>query len=210
METMGFIHHYCTQHRCQASPTASAASFIGMCTCAVICNSHITGPLAGESAAEQLFKVLLFPLTNDGLWISGWVPSKQLGPECKELSFIKLQRTISERLFDQTSQNQPICTQVCDASHPERPVSAVRPRCRWCEAGQSGEPGSGRRCWTCTAEPGWSLNHSPKVEKCTDAMNRTGSRCIYLLTKLPSPLLSQQFSGLGPRTHHLTQALLLF
>lgn len=46
---------------------ASSARIIGMCTFAGICNSHITGPLAGESAAEQLFKVRLFPLTNDGL-----------------------------------------------------------------------------------------------------------------------------------------------
>lgn len=37
-----------------------------MCTFAVICNSHITGPLAGESAVEQLFQVRLLPLTNDG------------------------------------------------------------------------------------------------------------------------------------------------
>lgn len=44
----------------------------------IVCNSHITGPLAWESTAEQLFKVHLFPPTNDGLWISSWVNAKSL------------------------------------------------------------------------------------------------------------------------------------
>lgn len=38
-----------------------------MCAFSVIRNSHITGPLAGEPAVEQPFKVCLFLLTNDGL-----------------------------------------------------------------------------------------------------------------------------------------------
>lgn len=49
-------------------------------------------------------------------------------------------------------------------SHPEQWVSAVHPRCRCCEAGRSGEPGSGHRCWTCTAEPGWYLKSQSNIK----------------------------------------------
>lgn len=114
----------------------------------IVCNSHITGPLAGESTAEQLFKVHLFPPTNDGLWISSWVNAK---------SFLTASSITKVRII------QFPCTQVCYWSHPEQRVSAVRPRCRWCEAGRSGEPGSGHRCWTCTAEPGWYLKSQSNV-----------------------------------------------
>lgn len=58
-----------------------------MCTFAVICNGHITGPLAGESAAKQLFKVRLFPLAEDGPEHPAGCQERNLVPKRKKAPF---------------------------------------------------------------------------------------------------------------------------
>lgn len=57
-----------------------------------------------------------------------------------------------------------VCLSVC-VSHPVQPVSAARLHCQCCVVGRSGEPGSGRRCSTCTAAPGWYLESQTNIKK---------------------------------------------
>lgn len=143
-----------------------SARIIGMCTFAVICNSHITGPLAGESAAEQPFP----SLTTLPQHPAERRQHNSVRNEKKKRGFIKLQRPIyrfklSAGEIRRVRIEQLPCVPARGGTHPERPVSAARPRCRWCEASRSGGPGSARRCWTCTAEPGWCLESQPDTNQ---------------------------------------------